>query len=78
VGSFPNGARESTFVSTAAKSSGDYIDGFRFLRLAVVLGRDRPELENRTEPDVGKLLERYEWFAEKVVADRWNEATVLP
>jgi hypothetical protein len=37
-----------------------------------------PELENRMEPDVGKLLERYEWFAEKVVADRWNEATVLP
>lgn len=30
------------------------------------------------EPDVSKLLQRYEWLAGKVIADRWNEVTVLP
>ena len=30
------------------------------------------------EPDVSRLLERYSWLAEKVLADGWNEATVLP
>lgn len=33
---------------------------------------------DKAEPDIGKLLERYEWLADKVVADGWNEATVLP
>ena len=45
------------------------------------VGNDRlPGIEpsDRTEPDVGKLLKRYEWLTEKVVADEWNEATVLP
>jgi hypothetical protein len=31
----------------------------------------------RTEPNIGKLLERYEWLTEKVVTEGWNEATVL-
>ncbi len=37
-----------------------------------------PEPDDRMEPDVSKLLERYEWIAEKVVTDGLNEATVLP
>jgi len=37
-----------------------------------------PGPDDRIEPDVNKLLERYEWLAEKVVSDGWNEATVLP
>jgi 7-carboxy-7-deazaguanine synthase len=57
--------------------------GRRFPRVPVFLqvGNDcppGPEPGDRTEPDVGKLLERYEWLAEKVVAQGWNEATVLP
>ena len=55
----------------------------RFPRVPVYLqvGNDRPpgpEPDDRTEPDVSKLLERYEWLTDKVVADGWNEATVLP
>jgi len=45
------------------------------------VGNDRPpgpEPADKTEPRIGELLERYEWLAGKVVADRWNEATVLP
>ncbi len=37
-----------------------------------------PEPGDATEPDNAKLLDRYEWLVEKVLADRWNEATVLP
>jgi 7-carboxy-7-deazaguanine synthase len=37
-----------------------------------------PEPEDATEPDNAKLLDRYEWLVEKVLADGWNEATVLP
>ncbi len=37
-----------------------------------------PEAADKTEPDIGGLLKRYEWLAEKVVTDGWNEATVLP
>jgi 7-carboxy-7-deazaguanine synthase len=37
-----------------------------------------PEATDKTEPDIGKLLERYEWLAGKIVADGWNDATVLP
>ena len=45
------------------------------------VGNDRPpgpEPADKTEPRIGELLERYEWLAGKVVADRWNGATVLP
>jgi 7-carboxy-7-deazaguanine synthase len=57
--------------------------GRRFPRVPVYLqvGNDHPpgpEPGNYTEPDVSKLLERYEWLADKVVSDAWNEATVLP
>lgn len=37
-----------------------------------------PEPGDASEPDNAKLLDRYEWLVEKVLADRWNEATVLP
>lgn len=37
-----------------------------------------PEPEEATEPDNAKLLDSYEWLVEKVLADGWNEATVLP
>ncbi len=30
------------------------------------------------EPDVPALLDRYAWLSEKVLADGWNDATVLP
>ena len=57
--------------------------GRRFSDVPVYLqvGNDHPpgpEPDDPMEPDVSKLLERYEWLAGKVVADRWNEATVLP
>ena len=45
------------------------------------LGNDHPPdiaPNDRAEPDVEKLLERYEWLTGKVIADGWNEATVLP
>ncbi len=45
------------------------------------VGNDRlpgPEPDDRIESDVTKLLERYESLVGKVVADGWNEATVLP
>jgi 7-carboxy-7-deazaguanine synthase len=34
--------------------------------------------EDGAEPDLRRLLDRYEWLANKVVADGWNDATVLP
>lgn len=37
-----------------------------------------PESDDATEPDNAKLLDRYEWLVDKVLADGWNEATVLP
>jgi 7-carboxy-7-deazaguanine synthase len=37
-----------------------------------------PDATYETETDTGKLLERYEWLAEKIVADGWNDVTVLP
>jgi 7-carboxy-7-deazaguanine synthase len=37
-----------------------------------------PEPGDATEPDNAKLLDRYEWLVEKVLADGWNTATVLP
>jgi 7-carboxy-7-deazaguanine synthase len=57
--------------------------GRRFPEVPVYLqvGNDDPpgpEAAENKEPDIGKLLQRYEWLAEKVVADGWNEATVLP
>ncbi len=57
--------------------------GRRFPEVPVYLqvGNDDPpgpEAADRTEPNISKLLERYEWLAGKVVADGWNDATVLP
>lgn len=37
-----------------------------------------PEPDDVTEPDNAKLLDRYEWLVDKVLADGWNAATVLP
>jgi len=37
-----------------------------------------PEPADATEPDNAKLLDRYEWLVDMVLADGWNEATVLP
>ncbi|MDP9424649.1 MAG: 7-carboxy-7-deazaguanine synthase QueE [Actinomycetota bacterium] len=45
------------------------------------VGNDNPPgaaPNDATEPDVGGLLNRYAWLAEKVVADGWNDVTVLP
>jgi 7-carboxy-7-deazaguanine synthase len=57
--------------------------GRRFADVPVYLqvGNDLPpgiEPTEQTEPDLGRLLDRYEWLAGKVVADGWNEVTVLP
>lgn len=30
------------------------------------------------EPDLRRMLDRYEWLVNRVVADGWNDATVLP
>lgn len=34
--------------------------------------------EDVAEPDLRRLLDRYEWLVSRVVADGWNDATVLP
>ncbi len=57
--------------------------GRRFPQVPVYLqvGNDDPPgpgAGDEKDPDIGRLLRRYEWLAEKVVADGWNEATVLP
>ena len=36
------------------------------------------ETDDAPEPDNARLLDSYEWLVEKVIADGWNEATVLP
>lgn len=42
-------------------------------------GNDRPPGSgDNPEPSVRRLLERYAWLSERVLADGWNEATVLP
>ncbi len=57
--------------------------GTRFPRVPVYLqvGNDDlpgPDATHETQPNMGKLLKRYEWLAEKVIADGWNDVTVLP
>ncbi len=45
------------------------------------VGNDNPPgaaPDDATEPDVRGLLDRYAWLAEKIVAEGWNEVTVLP
>ena len=45
------------------------------------VGNDNPPgaaPDDPTEPDVRGLLDRYAWLAEKVVAEGWNDVTVLP
>lgn len=37
-----------------------------------------PDSDDRTQVDIGKLLKRYEWLADEVIDDGWNEVTVLP
>ena len=48
------------------------------MRTRVIDGRIILRLQLTRVWDISKLLERYEWLAEKVVDDGWNEATVLP
>jgi hypothetical protein len=48
------------------------------VRTRVIDGRIILRLQLTRVWDISKLLERYEWLAEKVVDDGWNEATVLP
>ncbi len=81
------GPETGTVMKVVVFGEGDYafakeVDR-RFPQVPVYLqvGNDDPpdpDAPNETEPDIGKLLERYEWLAEKIVADRWNGATVLP
>ena len=35
-------------------------------------------LDTEPEPDVPKLLDRYAWLSDRVLADGWHTATVLP
>src|SRR5215217_7968799 len=81
------GSKAETVMKVVVFDERDYAYakevGCRFPEVPVYLqvGNDlppSPELNDRTEPDVGRLLSRYEWLAGKVVADGWNEATVLP
>lgn len=57
--------------------------GHRFPEVPLYLqvGNDEPpgsEVVDKTKPCISRLLERYEWLAEKVISDGWNDATVLP
>ena len=57
--------------------------GSRFPEVPMYLqvGNDSPpdaDQNGGSEPDPGKLLDRYAWLSEKVLEDGWNEATVLP
>lgn len=81
------GPETETVMKVVVFDEWDYIYarevGFRFPDVPMYLqvGNDDPpgpEATDKTEPGIGKLLERYEWLAEEVVADGWNEATVLP
>lgn len=47
------------------------------LPIYLQVGNDRLP-EDGTELDLRRLLGRYEWLVSKVVADSWNDATVLP
>lgn len=52
-------------------------DRFSSLPMYLQVGNDRLP-EDGAEPDLRRLLDRYEWLASKVVADGWTDATVLP
>ncbi len=81
------GSQTETVMKVVVFDESDYAYakevGRQFPRLPVYLqvGNDNPpgpEAADKTEPNLGKLLERYEWLTGKVIADGWNEATVLP
>ena len=81
------GPKTETVMKVVVFDERDYAHakevGHRFPEVPVYLqvGNDDPpgsEAAGKKEPDIGRLLQRYEWLAEKVVADGWNEATVLP
>lgn len=50
---------------------------FPNLPMYLQVGNDRLP-EDGAEPDLRRLLDRYEWLVNKVVADGWNDAIVLP
>ncbi len=81
------GAETATIMKVVVFDERDYAYArevsrkFRAVPVYLQVGNDRPpdaKPGDRTEPDISRLLERYEWLAGKVVADRWNEVTVLP
>ena len=80
------GPETETVMKVVVFDEQDYIYasevGHRFPSIPMYLkvGNDRPPgpENDRIEPDVNKLLKWYEWLVEKVIADGWNEATVLP
>jgi 7-carboxy-7-deazaguanine synthase len=79
------GERTETVMKVVVFDEADYAyarevaDRFPGVPIYLQVGNDNPPgPDDDTEPDVTSLLNRYAWLSEKVLADRWNEATVLP
>ncbi len=81
------GSETETVIKVVVFDDRDYAYakdvGRRFPEVPMYLqvGNDAPPgpaPSDETEPNIGKLMERYEWLVGKVIADGWNEATVLP
>lgn len=81
------GERTETTLKVVVFDDADYAyarkvaEEFPELPIYLQVGNDHPPStasDEVLEPDISKLLERYAWLSEKVLADGWNEATVLP
>ncbi len=81
------GERTSKIFKVVIFDDGDYAYArevaarFPEVPMYLQVGNDHPPgvaPHEVPEPDVSGLLDRYSRLAEKVIADGWNEATVLP
>ena len=81
------GARTEVLLKVVVMDDADYAYArevaarYPGVPMYLQVGNDNPPgaaPDDATEPDVGGLLNRYAWLAEKVVADGWNDVTVLP
>lgn len=81
------GSRTDVLLKVVVMDDADYAYARRVsarypgVPMYLQVGNDNPPgaaPDDATEPDVRGLLDRYAWLAEKVVAEGWNDVTVLP